>query len=58
MLIKAFRFLRNSEGATAVEYSLIAALISVAAIIALTDVGKSLNQLFGTTATHVSSTTP
>ncbi len=53
MSINLYKILRNSEGATAIEYGLIAALVSVAAIVALTATGDSLNQLFGTTATAV-----
>jgi pilus assembly protein Flp/PilA len=40
------RFLREEEGATAIEYGLIAALISVVIIAALTAVGNSLNTKF------------
>jgi pilus assembly protein Flp/PilA len=39
--------LRDESGATAIEYGLIAALVSVAAIGALTAMGTSLNDLFG-----------
>ncbi len=39
-------FLQNESGATAVEYGLIAALISVAAVTALTSVGVSLTGMF------------
>jgi pilus assembly protein Flp/PilA len=40
------RFLKNEEGTTAIEYGLIAALISVAAIAAMTAVGGSLTGTF------------
>ena len=40
------RFIRDEEGATAIEYGLIAALVSVAIIIALTALGDSLSTLF------------
>ena len=43
------RLIRNEKGATAIEYGLIAALISVAAIAALQGVGTQLNN----TMTHV-----
>ena len=36
----------NSRGATAIEYGLIAALIAVAAITAMTSLGKKLNNSF------------
>lgn len=39
-------FVRDDSGATAIEYGLIAALVSVAAIAALTALGGSLNTLF------------
>lgn len=40
------RFLKNKSGATAIEYGLIAALISVACIAALGQVGTKLNSTF------------
>ncbi|WP_294534387.1 Flp family type IVb pilin [uncultured Rhodoblastus sp.] len=40
------RFLRDQSGATAIEYGLIAALISVVAITTLTAVGSKLNVKF------------
>ena len=61
MLFKLIRKLRKSEkGATAIEYGLIAALISVAAIAALTAVGGELNKMFNTVKTTIAgaSTTP
>lgn len=42
------RFIKDEEGATAIEYGLIAALISVAAIGAMTALGTQLSTLFGT----------
>ena len=39
-------FMRDESGATAIEYGLIAALVSVAAIAALRGMGNSLNNLF------------
>lgn len=39
-------FLQDEEGATAIEYGLIAGLISVAIIAVLTSMGTSLNGLF------------
>ena len=44
------KLLRDNEGATAIEYGLIAALIAVAAIGAMTSVGTKL----GTTFNNVS----
>ncbi|QGN53711.1 Flp family type IVb pilin [Novosphingobium sp. Gsoil 351] len=47
--MKFLRILRkNEKGATAIEYGLIAALIAVAAITALTNLGSSLNTTFST----------
>jgi len=40
--------LKDESGATAIEYGLIAALVSIAAIGALTAMGSSLQDLFGT----------
>jgi pilus assembly protein Flp/PilA len=44
-------FLRNEQGATAIEYGLIAAGISVAIITAVAAVGSSLNTTFTSVAT-------
>jgi pilus assembly protein Flp/PilA len=38
--------LKNEDGATAIEYGLIAALIAVAAVVAMTAVGTNLTALF------------
>lgn len=43
-------FLRNEEGATAIEYGLIAALIAVAAIAAMQGLGDSLKTSFNNTS--------
>lgn len=40
------RFIRDEEGATAIEYGLIAALISVVMLIALTGVGQGVRNTF------------
>jgi pilus assembly protein Flp/PilA len=40
------RFLKNEDGATAIEYGLIAALIGVAIIAAVSSVGDGLNGTF------------
>jgi pilus assembly protein Flp/PilA len=40
------KLIRNSEGATAIEYGLIAALIAVAAIGAMQGIGNKLNTTF------------
>jgi pilus assembly protein Flp/PilA len=46
VLKKALRLLRDDQGATVIEYGLIAALVSVAFIIALTALGTSIEELF------------
>ncbi|WP_420140736.1 Flp family type IVb pilin [Sphingomonas sp.] len=38
--------IKNSKGATAIEYGLIAALIAVAAVGAMTTIGDNLNTVF------------
>ena len=48
MFAKLAQFVKDEDGATAIEYGLIAALVSVAAIGALTAMGQSLNTMFGT----------
>ena len=44
---------KNEKAATAIEYGLIAALVSVAAIGALTQVGGSLKTIFGVVSTNL-----
>ena len=44
------RFWRNESGATAIEYGLIAALIAVVIITAVTAVGSNLSSKFNTVA--------
>jgi pilus assembly protein Flp/PilA len=41
---------RNEQGATAIEYGLIAALIAVAAITAMSGLGSSLTSTFNKTS--------
>ncbi|CAA7611468.1 Flp pilus assembly protein, pilin Flp [Candidatus Terasakiella magnetica] len=40
------KFVRNEDGATAIEYGLIAALISIAAVTAMTAIGPKLLATF------------
>jgi pilus assembly protein Flp/PilA len=47
------KLMQNDSGATAIEYGLIAALISVAAIGAFTAVGSSLNGIFNTVSSDL-----
>ena len=48
---KFMRFMRDESGATAIEYGLIAAGISIAIIAVVTQIGGSLNTTFGTVNT-------
>jgi pilus assembly protein Flp/PilA len=48
-------FVRDENGATAIEYGLIAALIAVVIIAALTLLGTSISSKFTTIANSVSS---
>ena len=43
---KLIRFLKDEEGVTAIEYSLIAALIAVVIIVAVTATGLELEKVF------------
>ncbi len=54
MFAKMIAFVRNEDGATAIEYGLIAALVSVAAIGALTAMGGSLSLMFNTVSSALS----
>ncbi len=45
---KLMRFLKDEDGVTAIEYGLIAALIAVVIIVAVSAVGLSLDRIFTT----------
>ena len=47
MFAKVKEFAHNESGATAIEYGLIAALVSVAAMAAMEGLGGSLDSMFG-----------
>lgn len=49
------KFLKDESGATAIEYGLIAALVSVAAIGALGAMGTSLQGIFGAVSSQLES---
>jgi len=53
--IKAF--IKDESGATMIEYGLIAALVSVAAIIALQVLGTELQNIFNNVSGHLQSAT-
>jgi pilus assembly protein Flp/PilA len=44
------RLIRNEDGATAIEYGLIAALIAVAAVVVMGTVGTNLSNTFNCVA--------
>ena len=54
---KIRNFIKNSKGATAIEYGLIAALIAVAAIVAMQGLGNQLKATFGNINTKMGSGT-
>lgn len=57
-MCKSFRdMLENRRGATALEYGLIAALVTLALIGGATTLGTNLNSFFSELATQVSSQT-
>ena len=47
------RFFRDESGVTAIEYGLIAALISVVCITAMTTAGTNLNAVYTSIGTHL-----
>ena len=53
MLNRLRTFLADESGATAIEYGLIAALVSVAAIVALQSVGNALTNMFDTVSNQL-----
>lgn len=48
-------FLKDESGATLIEYGLVAALVSIAAIIALQILGSQLQIIFNTVSSYLSS---
>jgi pilus assembly protein Flp/PilA len=52
------RFLKDDSGATAIEYGLIAALVSVAIIAMLSLLGNNLNATFKTVADNLAAAAP
>ena len=51
---KAKEFARNEEGVTAIEYGLLAALVAVVIITAVTSIGTSLEGTFNSVADKLS----
>ena len=50
MFTNLIKLLKNEDGATAIEYGLIAALIAVAAVTVMGTVGTNLSSTFNTVA--------
>ena len=53
MISMLSKLIRDESGATAIEYGLIAALIAVVIILAVTAVGTNLSATFNTVATSL-----
>ena len=52
-MAKFLKLIKNEDGATAIEYGLIAALIAVAAIGAMSQIGTALNTTFTEVSTNL-----
>ena len=52
---KFVKMIKDTKGATAIEYGLIAALIAVAAISAMQGLGTQLSKTFGQVSTKMAS---
>ena len=52
-MAKFLKLIRNEKGATAIEYGLIAALIAVAAIGAMSAIGTNLSATFDNVSTEL-----
>ena len=50
------KLIRNEKGATAIEYGLIATLIAIAAITAMSQVGEKLTTTFNNVSTNLKAT--
>ncbi|MDH3512111.1 MAG: Flp family type IVb pilin [Gammaproteobacteria bacterium] len=48
-------FVRDESGATMIEYGLVAALVSIAAIVALKLLGAELQKIFNTVSSYLAS---
>jgi pilus assembly protein Flp/PilA len=53
IMSKFLKLIKSDKGATAIEYGLIAALIAVAAIGAMTDIGTHLSSTFENVSTQL-----
>ena len=54
-LSKIVAFLQDEEGAAAIEYGLLVALIALAIVVGATTLGKGIGNMFNTAATSVTS---
>jgi pilus assembly protein Flp/PilA len=54
---KVMKFIRDEEGASAIEYGLLVALIALAIVGGATALGTNINTLFNNAATELNSTT-
>ena len=52
-MIKFRKMLKDTKGATAIEYGLIAALIAVAAITAMSSLGSQITKTFNNVTTNM-----
>lgn len=57
-MLAVSRFIRDEEGATAIEYGLIAALISVVMIVSLGGVGEGVQESFEAVCTALDTALP
>ncbi len=57
MIMNIRKLLKDQKGATAIEYGLIAALIAVAAITAMSGLGTQLNSTLSTVSVKMASGT-
>jgi pilus assembly protein Flp/PilA len=53
MIATIRQLIRGEDGATAIEYGLIVALVAVAAVAAFQLVGTNLSSVFGTVSTYL-----
>lgn len=51
-------FLSNEDGQDLIEYALLAALIALAAVVAMTATGTSINSVFNTISTRLTAAVP
>ena len=54
-MLKFFKMIKDEKGATAIEYGLIAALIAVAAVTAMTGLGQSIGNTFNNVSNSMES---